>query len=248
LLVYKREWLAYDANIDSHSGIRGEEENHNLVRIESNGETVRMTEGATPSKLVALHDEASFSYFAADTTSIYDGKAPIEEVYRAVVMIKPNVFVVFDRVRTSSVSARKVWQLNTPIAPSISGSGATIVGSQSKLRLFTISPSGVSPTAQAWPALDSDMLGGHRIEIAHEGATTSYFLTVLSLDDAVTSASASNASGQRGASLVLANGGTALIRFAETGSGGTLQIEGGGLPAFDGPLPQAVLSLPVLQP
>ena len=248
LLVYKREWLAYDANIDSHSGIHGEEETHNLVRIESGGKTVRMSEGAPSSKLVALHDDASFAFFAADTTPIYDGKAPVDEVYRAIVLLKPDVFVVFDRVATSA-STRKVWQLNTPVAPSLGASVATLQGKASKLQLFAISPAGAGVSAKPWPELDSDMSGGHRIEIAQDGATTAYFLTVLSLDDAVSSASASNASAKRGTSIVLADGRSALVRFDESGAGTTLHFEdAAGQALFDGALPQGIPSLPVLQP
>ncbi len=248
LLVYEREWLAYDANIDSHSGLRSEEEAHNLVRIESDGSTVQMSEGAPPSTLVALHDDANLTYFAADTTSSYAGKAPIDEVFRAVVLLKPKVFVVFDRVKTSTTTAKKVWQLNTPVSPSVGPAGATIQGSKSKLELFVISPSGAAPTSQAWPGLDSDMNGGYRLDLAQDGANTSYFLTVLSLDGAVSSVSASNAAGEQGASLVLADGRTALVRFAESGTGGTLHFESGGQALFDGALPQAVEALPVLKP
>jgi hypothetical protein len=44
-LVYKDEWLAYDANVHSHSGIRAELELHNLVRLERSGRTVPMVRG-----------------------------------------------------------------------------------------------------------------------------------------------------------------------------------------------------------
>ncbi|HWA40380.1 MAG TPA: hypothetical protein VG712_02150, partial [Gemmatimonadales bacterium] len=71
LLFYRNTWLAYDQNINSHSGIYQEETAHNLVRIESGGEIVQQHNGGAT--LVALRDTPDVLYLAADITPIYGG-------------------------------------------------------------------------------------------------------------------------------------------------------------------------------
>ena len=50
LMVYKDGWLAYDAVVDSHSGLRQETTAHGLVRIDSGGSPVHQVAN-TVSKL-----------------------------------------------------------------------------------------------------------------------------------------------------------------------------------------------------
>ena len=78
LLIYRHEWLAYDQNIESHSGLVQQEHAHNLVRIDEGGETVAMVPYQDPAELVALHDTPEFVYLAADITPIYGGAAAID--------------------------------------------------------------------------------------------------------------------------------------------------------------------------
>jgi hypothetical protein len=103
-LLYKKGWLAYDANVDSHSGIQQGEEQHNLVRIVPSGGIVPMRQGAPPAVPYALHDDVSHAYFAADITPVYDGQQPIVRLEREVVFVKPDVFIVYDRVEASDPS------------------------------------------------------------------------------------------------------------------------------------------------
>ncbi|MFT3954836.1 MAG: alginate lyase family protein [Piscinibacter sp.] len=60
-VLYRGGWLAYDANIDSSSGIEQGEEMHNLVRITSGGSTVPQREGAPKCNLLALADNGPSS-------------------------------------------------------------------------------------------------------------------------------------------------------------------------------------------
>lgn len=225
LTIYQGEWLAYDANIDSQSGIRQEEELHNLVRIEAQGSVARMVEGATPSVMLALQDEPSAAFFAADLTNAYGGSDLVEQVRREVVFVKPSVFVVRDRVRTSSASAERVFQLNTPLQPSVSSGRASIDGAVSSLDLFVVRPSGLTPSVVDWAGTDSDMNGGYRLEVTTSGQDEAVFLTVLSVGGEVTSASASGESGV----VVAAAGGDFTVTFVADGVGATLDGPGGAL-------------------
>jgi hypothetical protein len=247
LLVYRNEWLAYDSNVDSHSGIRQEEECHNLVRIEYGGKTVEMRTGAPDADLQSLADNASYSYMAADITPIYDGQAPIESVQRGVVFLKPDIFVVVDRVRTSDPLATRVFQLNTPIQP-VAGAGVvTMAGAKGRLDLYPILPDFGGPQILAWPDLDPDFNGGFRIDIAQADVTTAVYLNVLGLDGAVASAVSSPDGARIGVALVRADGRKATVRFAADGPGGTIELRSAADQIeLSEDLPQTVASFPLL--
>src|SRR5262249_54958344 len=61
ILLYKDEWLAYDAVIDSKSGLRQETGSHSLV-----GLGIREQKLGTSSSLVALHRGDGYLHAAAD--------------------------------------------------------------------------------------------------------------------------------------------------------------------------------------
>lgn len=239
LLFYRGEWLAYDQNILSHSGIRQEEEMHNLVRIVDGGQTVTQHEGAPPADLLALAEGDGWLYAAVDVTPIYDGHAAVARVEREMVFIKPDVLVVFDRVDTNGGSER-VWQLNTPIQPALADTTATIAGSQATLVVRRIAPDDADSSVFDWTA-DDDMSGGFRIDTAHasqDGA--SRFLHVLSTDGAVIGATASHAGSQLGVQLTLAGNVDARVRFETDSPGGELELNGDTIPLAVGvsPLPE----------
>ena len=240
LMFYRGEWLAYDQNILSHSGIRQEEELHNLVRIVAGGETVTQREGAAPADLLALAEGDGWTYAAVDVTPIYDGHDAVARVERELVFIHPDVVVVFDRVDTNG-GAERVWQLNTPIQPALAGDQATLAGDQATLVVRRIGPGDADTTVFDWTA-DEDMNGGYRIDTAHGGnGGSSRFLHVLSTDGAVTAAIASDAGSQLGVELTLQGNTMARVRFETDGPGGELVLDGVTVPLAPG-----VASLPEL--
>ena len=109
--------------------------------------------------------------------------------------------------------------MNTPIAPSIAGARSTIQGTISRMTVDKVFPTG-STTVYNWPDR------GYRLNVAATGTATE-FLHVLGLDSAVTSSIASDATGQRGVRVTLADGRTVLARFNRTTSGGSLLITQG---------------------
>ena len=123
ILVYKDGWLAYDAVIDSHSGLPQETTAHSVVRIvDGSGKTVAQKTG-TESKLVALHRGTGFLYAAADVTAAYGKQSMISKVQREMVFLQPDTVVVYDRVTTQGGS--QVFQLVSPASPQIAGNVAT---------------------------------------------------------------------------------------------------------------------------
>ncbi len=240
ILFYRGEWLAYDQNILSHSGIRQEEELHNLVRIVDAGETVVQREGADPADLLALAEGDGWLYTAVDVTPIYDDHPAVDRVEREVVYIKPDVLVVFDRVDTAGTSER-IWQLNTPIQPTLANATATITGSAATLVVRRIAPDDASSSVFDWTA-DDDMDGGYRIDTDHASQDgSSRFLHVLSTDGAVLNAVASHAGSQLGVEITLAGDTMARVRFEADAPGGELVLNGQSIPLAPG-----IMALPEL--
>jgi hypothetical protein len=213
-LLYAGAHLAYDANVDSHSGIRQEEELHNLVRIVRSGETVRQRAEQQPSTTLALADDATFSYFATDVAPVYaDGE--ITSVVREILWIKPGIVVVRDRISASGAAA--VYQLNLPGQPDVNGSEA----SAGDLDLFVVEPAGANLDVVDWAATDDDMNGGFRIDVDDSsGSGDRAFLTVLSAFGAATGASGTLDE----LTVELAGGGELVVSFTPGDIGGSFEL------------------------
>ncbi|MDC3958088.1 hypothetical protein [Polyangium jinanense] len=244
LLIYQGEWLAYDQNIQSQSGIYQNEEAHNLVRIEQNGATVTMQNGA--SNLVALHDTPQFLYLRADITPVYGGKAAVGRVDREVLFLKgPGAFVVMDRVDTNE-GAQAVWQFNAPIAPKPLGEGWEVSGAQGSLEVRPLFPALPSAEVLAWPSLEAEMNGGYRLDVRDPAAGgQARFLTLLAPAGSLSNAYLSTAPGMIGA-IVTFDGTSVEVLFGEDQAGGTLRLKPSEGTVFDGPLPETIGTLPLL--
>jgi len=229
--LFKGSWLAYDANIDSHSGIQQGEELHNLVRIEDNGAVIsqRLEEtGAGPCEMRALAHNSHYDYASANITPVYGGQPEVAKVEREFLFIKPRTFLVFDRVQASGANTHTVWTLNVPVQPLVNGAAFSIKRGSglnaNRLDVLRLSPAGLTTVVRPWPSLDSDLLGGYRVDVADSGAGESYFLHLLDVNKSVLSAVRSDADGQTGAVLVLQDGRKITVRFNNAASGGTLEI------------------------
>jgi len=241
--IFKNEWLAYDAGIDSDSGLRQEEAVHNLVELSREGKPVKMQEDRS-AKLVALADDPAFLHLAADVTPMYADRGGVSSVQRELVFIKPDTVVVFDRVATKS-SIAKTWHLNTPLKPVVKNNSATVQGEKSNLAVVALLPRGARPAVVAWKNVESDFHGGYRVDIAAPSGDTAQFLTVLSVDGAVTRA-AEGAADPTGptAELTLKDGRTVRVHFDAAAWGGRLEISGGSRPIKQ-PLKAAIAQLPL---
>ncbi|MCC6524477.1 MAG: hypothetical protein IT373_17610 [Polyangiaceae bacterium] len=245
LLVYRSEWLAYDQNILSHSGIVQDEEAHNLVRIEDGGATVHMVEGAGPSELLGLHDTADHLYLAADLAPAYGGAASVARVEREIVFLKAEgAFVVVDRVDTAG-GASAVWQLNAPMAPVAIAGGHRLDGAVDGLDVLRAVPAGATSAVVDW-TVDPDMNGGFRLDVRDPGAAgAARFVFVLAPRGAVASLTPIATAADVGASVVFASGATVDATFARDALGGTLVYASGGATLFDGALVAGLDELPL---
>lgn len=219
-LFYRGEWLAYDQNVSSHSGIRQEEELHNLVRVvDAGGATVEQRYDRA-SALVALAEDERYLHAAVDVTPMYDGA--VGRVERELVFLEPDILVVFDRIDAGAATER-VWQLNTPLQPVLAGATATA----GDLTVRRILPADATTSIFDW-STDADMNGGWRLDATHAGGDgSSRFLLVLSVDGAVVAATPSPDGTQLGVAIDLAGGASAIVRFEADAIGGVLDLGDG---------------------
>jgi hypothetical protein len=246
-VLFKGAWLAMDANINSKSGLVQDQTPHNLVRIEKNGQVVPQGyETSCAMKTVA--DNALYSYGVADVTPVFEGQAAVTKVQREFLLIKPGTLVVLDRVQTAGTGVKRVWTLNLPGSPSVSGDNLSVTSGSNRLDVVRLAPAGLTSQVVSWPSANSDITAGTRVDVADTNGNSSVFLNVLGTDGAFSKAVRSDAAGQTGAQINLAGGGTATVRFATDGTGGTLELRNAaGAVVSSGALPTGVQALPRVQ-
>ena len=221
LMIYKDGWLAYDAVIDSHSGLTQETSAHGLVRITNGGQPVHQI-ADTISRLTALHQGAGYTHVAADLTPAYDGDSAVQKVQREMVYLLPDVVVVFDRVQSAG-GTTQTWQLASPASPSVSGATASFAAAGHVLKVQQMSGGAMSVTSM--PSVDSDYSGGFRLDETMPGGDNRY-LHVLSIDGSVSSTTSAGDAAHPGATVNLANGHTATVTFTRDTTGATLVLDG----------------------
>ena len=218
LMIYKDGWLVYDANVESRSGLHQTLDAHSLVRIIDGGKTVAQSANTT-SKMIALHRGPGWLHAAADLTPAYKGSAAVQKVQREIVFVEPDAVVVYDRVATRA-GGQQVWQLATPVAPSVAGARATIAGDRT-LTVQRVAPAQTTSSVTDLRSADDDFSGGYRLDTTMPGGDQRY-LHVLWIGDAVGGVLPES----DGVTLQLANGRTAIVRFERDGIGGSISIDG----------------------
>ena len=222
LMIYKGGWLAYDANVDSRSGLAQATTAHGLVRISSGGQPVRQI-GSTTSRVEGLAKGAGWVYAATDLTPAYKGNAAVQKVQREMLYLEPDVVIVFDRV-TSAAGTTQTWQIAAPTQPAISGNTATISNAGHQLRVTRLAPSAGAMSTYDFRG-ESDFTGGWRLDETQTGGDQRY-LHVMAIDGSVTSTAAAGDANNPGATVTLGDGRTVTVTFHRDTIGGSLTIDG----------------------
>jgi hypothetical protein len=229
-VLFNGNWLAYDANIDGHSGIEQDQPFHNTVRFETSaGASIGQTYNKT-CNMVALANAPEWAYGMADITPMYAAGSGVTKSEREFVFIRPSTFIVYDRYTVSNSALRRIFTMNYPVAPSVLGSKTSVVNGDSRLDMTRIIPGegAATPTSIFWNSVSSEYAKGStasRQDLAVTGADTSEFLHVFGINGAVSAAVAASATGQSGVMVTLADGRVAIVRFNQASRGGTLQIK-----------------------
>ncbi|MGE0789070.1 MAG: heparinase II/III family protein [Sandaracinaceae bacterium] len=239
-VLFSGEWLAFDENVLSHSGIVQDTTVHNLVRLERGGAPLPMREGTT-STLRAVETDEELVYFSADTAPAYRDDS-ITRVLRRLVYVRPGVVVVDDRVTTTDASTAAIFAVNTPIDPTLTTGRATMTGARGRLDVF-YALGASAPTETAWNAVDgAEYSGGFRVDARASATGDAHFVTVLGIDGAVSAASASSAGGTTTAT-VTTGAGTLSVAFPDDGGPPTVITASGRTVTFDDAIePQPLLA------
>jgi len=149
--------------------------------------------------IVAFEDRGRYLYVAGDCTRAY---APdkLEQFTRQIVFIRPNTFVLFDRVRSTRPEFKKTWLLQAMQPPSVEDDHMVITNGEGRLFVQTLLPEAprihmaVGPDLYRYdgaaypPSRDTGPAPACRIEISPSTAREAdYFLHVLTAADAQTS-------------------------------------------------------------
>jgi hypothetical protein len=232
-VLFKGNWLAYDANIDSHSGLSQAQAYHNTVGFETAaGGAIGQAFNASCT-MGALANAPGWTYAMADLTAMYGAKSGVSKSEREFVFVKPATFVVYDRAQTSDANARRIFTMNFPKPPTITGNLLSLVIGANRLDLRRILPAAGTPATTLWKTANSkDFVTtstAARVDLIETGAGgRSEFLNVIGLDGSVTQAVASDAAGQTGTAITLADGRTVTLRFNQNTRGGTIEIKSAG--------------------
>ncbi len=252
-VLFKGNWLAYDANIDGRSGIEQDEKFHNLVRFEASDGTVIAQRYGQSCNMQALANTPGWSYGMAQATPVYPAGSAVVKSEREFLFIKPATFVVFDRAQTSTSGTRRIWSLNLPSTPTISADAISLAVGSNRLNIQRLAPNGASVQSTLWSAVSDQYRAtppvmATRVDVTDSASgNSSLFLHVMGLDGAVTSSVRADAAGQTGATITLADGRVATVRFNNTTAGGTLEIRAsaGGAVLESGALPTTVQAPPL---
>lgn len=243
-VLYKNAWLANDANMQSHSGIERDEEFHNLVRFQTAGAPVKQRNGPGCT-LRALTDNAVFTYADADVMPAYRGASAIRENSRELLFLKPGTFVVVDRA-VAAPGTQRIWTMNVPKTPEIVGNRVHVGEGSSSMDIERLKPLGLSTSLIRWADTGRDASSGYRLDTVDIGLANEPFLNVISLGGAVSNALSLPDAGGLSASIALADGRRAVVRFATDASAGSLLLTArDGTPIYDGPLTTGVARLPM---
>ena len=239
-VLFAGEWLAFDENVLSHSGLVQGVEAHNLVRLVRGGDALPMREGTT-SMLRAVETDGELFYLSADTAPAYEDDT-VTQVLRRLVFVRPGVVVIDDRISTSDASTQAIFGLNTPLDPTIAGAGAQMVGSHGRLDAFFVLGAG-TPTETSWGTIDPVEYpgGGFRLDVPASAAGDAHFVTVLGIDGAVAAASATSAGGTT--TVTITTGAVPLtVAFPDAGGAPTVTASGRTVTFDDAVEPQPLLA------
>jgi hypothetical protein len=130
----------------------------------------------------------------------------------------------------------------------VSGNKLSVMSGSNRLDVTRLAPTGLGTQVVFWPSVNTDITAGTRVDVVDANVSnSSVFLNVLGADGAFSNAVRSDANGQTGAQITLANGNTAVARFSTNGTGGTLDIRSStGVVITSIQLPTTVQNIPRL--
>ncbi len=152
------------------------------------------------SEVVGFESHDDWAYVACDLSLVYHPDKS-EQALREFVFIRPNLLVIFDRVRSTNADYPKTWLLHTALEPTIEGTQFRAEQDEGRLISTTLLPDDAhldkvgGPGKEFWvidrnfPFSDdpddiADLMGRWRIEVSPgEPREQDFFLHVLEVGD-----------------------------------------------------------------
>ena len=241
-VLYRDAWLAPDANIYSHSGLEQAEAFHNLLRFESAGRVVKQKKGPG-CDLLALRDDADFSYLRADLAPSYRGQPEVRSDEREFIFLKPSTFVVIDRAETGE-GVRRVWTLNVPQRPTLRTDGYRVESAGAVMDVQRLWPPGLATRVTDWTDPKAQIAGGFRVEAVDERLAQAPFIHVIRLGaQAAPPAVATDGPNGVAVALDLGQGAHADLLVGRAPGSTRLRLAAADQVRFDGPLPAGLTPL-----
>lgn len=189
--------------------------------------------------IVAFEDNGAYVYIAGDCTRAYSSDK-MDSFTRQIVFLRPNTFVIFDRICSRDTGFKKTWLLQAMKVPSRSGKHLVITKGKGRLFVQTLLPAQPLVRLVSGPELYS--YGGRdyppsrdtgpapecRIEISpSEPGTCDYFLHVLTAAGSdIISVEEATLIRRGRAQDIMVSVGTTTIKFAIPGVGGSIEQSG----------------------
>jgi hypothetical protein len=187
--------------------------------------------------IIAFEDQGSYLYVAGDCTRAYSPEK-LSYFTRQIVFIRPDTFVIFDRVSSKNPDFKKTWLLQAMSVPTKAGQHLVVANGKGRLFIQTLLPKDPQVNLAKGPDLytydgksyppsrDTGPAPQCRIEISPpKSSTVDYFLHVLTATDADTT-SVQNATAQIEEKEATATIGPATIAFTLDTVGGHITIAG----------------------
>lgn len=111
-------------------------------------------------KIVGYRDTGEFTYMKGDATAAYS-PSKVSLFTREMVYLKPDVFVILDRVRATSASYKKRWLLHSVNEPTITGDTVMVQEGTSRLFVKSLLPSARAITKVGGPGRQFDVNGAN---------------------------------------------------------------------------------------
>ena len=187
--------------------------------------------------IVAFEDRGKYVYIAADCSRAYSADK-LSSFTRRVVYIRPDTFVIFDRVESTRAEFAKTWLLQAMKTPRRQGDHLVVAHGDGRLYVQTLLPrehdvelrDGIDLYRYGGrtyaPARDTGPAPECRVEVSpREASTVDYFLHVLTAASAEKSDAPTASVTEDGDRFAVAIG-EAVVRLARDELGGAARIAG----------------------
>lgn len=141
--IFKNRWLAAPANVAADRYIGGSTINYNTIVINDGSKDVGQTSRRTSLVSIERYEEnQDYIYSLGQAAGAYSNL--LEDYARQIIYLKPDYFVIFDRIKTAQPGYFPKWILKSVTEPNVSDNLITINNGEGKMFVKLLSPENLS--------------------------------------------------------------------------------------------------------